>query len=687
MAKIKLNKKKNNNNIKKESESGKKKIKSIKTKLIVATSSIVVFSLLMLSFLLYQKSYKILKNELMDTTAQFSTQVNYSITTFFEGMENSLKVASENPTLINFDINNKESLDSLKYFLRTIKNSSPDIAYAHFTDVSGVIVESEGKVIKPSNKYDARNREWFKEAKSNPNKIFFSKCYDDLYGEKMISISKTVKKQEKVIGVACIDVSLKALMRQTSRTKLGKEGYLAIADAEGRILVHKDSELIGTILKESFWNQVSGNDKGVFQYKYKDKSKFAGFYTNEKTGWKLIVILDEEEVSEDIYSIKIFSSIATLLGCVINILLAYCIGNNLSKSLTNLKNVIIKFGQGNLKVQAPKKLKERNDEIGEMANSIDKSIKNIKEMMISFKQHSSNISEEAANLSSISEEMASLSGSVSETIQDVAKGTQGQSMDLIKIAEISQNFSNKIDSIVKEMMEVMEGSEDIDKLSTGGIQGMKILVKSTQKVRDSFKEFSQEIAKLATGINEVNEITNLINSIAEQTNLLALNAAIEAARAGEAGRGFTVVADEIRKLSEQTKNSSKNINLIIKSISNKTDKIIDDTKIIDKEIEKAVETINGSMIQFTSIANGVHQVVPRINSANCIVTELKESKNEIIDKIESTSSISEEVSASSQEIAASSEEMTASCEEVASFAETLNNMTDEMERHINKFKF
>lgn len=670
-------------------DKGKKnKKKSIRTKLILSISIVSILSLSILGSILYNKSYKILKKKIMQNSLQFIAQVNYGLNNYIEGIEESVDVVSKNPDVKDLNIDKKESVDRLQYILKTVKDSNDDISNVYFSDINGNILQFKDPIIKASEKLDGRNRLWYKDAISNPDKICLSKCYQDISGEMVISASRAVKHDGKIIGVVATDIKLADFMKEMSKIKLGERGYLAIANKDGITLTHKNPKIIGTkyVVKQSFWKEISTNKKGVVEYKYKNKPKFAGFYTNEKTGWKLMCLLDEGEIEKDLYSIKIFSLIVTLIFSIVAIILAYIVGNRVCVSLNKLKKSVIKFGQADLTVKVPKEIMSMNNELGEMAQSITEAINNTRDMMITCKDQSSNISQQSSTLSAISEEMASSAENISLTIQDVAKGSQGESEDLINILEIVKDFSDKMDNIAKEMIKVMESANKIDNVATTGNKEMKKVSESTQDVKKSFNKFSCEIENLGSSIEEINQIINLINSIADQTNLLALNAAIEAARAGEAGKGFAVVADEIRKLSEQTKSSSESITSIIESVHEKTNKIVGDTKVVDEELGDQFHAIKNAIDEFVLIVNGIHEILPRIDSTNNTVESLNKNKEDIIDRIDRASSVSQEVSASSEEIAASSEQMSASTQEVASSAQTLNSMTDNMQNHIDKFK-
>lgn len=247
------------------------------------------------------------------------------------------------------------------------------------------------------------------------------------------------------------------------------------------------------------------------------------------------------------------------------------------------------------------------------------------------------------------------------------------------------------DKIIGVLVAVRDGNElsystKTNEMANQSNANMTNMIDTVSRLRDGFESFSKKILGFGHNVNQINEITNLINSIADQTDLLALNAAIEAARAGDAGRGFAVVADEIRKLAEQSKDSSANISTLVNAISADTETIVHSANSMNHDLNKQLDVINITIDSFQKIIQSIGEMGPKIEAVNESAEMLNSEKDIILEKIEGAASVAQEVSASTEEIAASSEEMSASTENVASTANTLNNMTKEMMIQVEKFK-
>jgi methyl-accepting chemotaxis protein len=388
--------------------------------------------------------------------------------------------------------------------------------------------------------------------------------------------------------------------------------------------------------------------------------------------------------SNAIYSNTFNTMLIIFTTCVILFLvICYLITKIIKKSANEMITSMEIVAEGNFTVELDT---TRTDEFGLMKKSLSKTIDNISNMLKDIKEKSNTIDIQSKSLSSISEEMASSSENVSTAITQVASGTSSQASELITITATLNEFAVKLGNMVQSIKNIDSDAKGVHSIANESNSNMEFLIDSVNKVSSSFKDFALKISSLSADINKINEITNFINSISKQTDLLALNAAIEAARAGEAGRGFSVVAEEVRKLAEQSKASSANINSLIRGVSGNSTSMITTTEAMNSELENQVNIINTTVASFKKIIASVNSIIPQIGAINSAALSINNDNNSIVDKIEAASAIAEEVSASSEEISASSQEMSSSSGEVAVSAQALSDLTKEMMDNINKFK-
>ncbi|MBZ9687027.1 methyl-accepting chemotaxis protein [Clostridium estertheticum] len=368
---------------------------------------------------------------------------------------------------------------------------------------------------------------------------------------------------------------------------------------------------------------------------------------------------------------------------ILSITLVVMFVNSLKKNINIISTSLNSVATGKLDGECIVKSK---DEFGEIAEYVNSMILNLKEIVQKFQGSSKMVDSSSSNLLGISNEMSSVAENIANSIQEVASGTGTQASDMMNITSLLNSFGSEIDLIAQKISNVNDSSGCINTMASESNEGMESLVSSIKNIKAAFDDFTTRFNVLGVNLNKINEITAYIKSISDQTNLLALNAAIEAARAGEAGRGFSIVADEIRKLAEQSKDSSQSINELINTISIENKIIISSTDLMKSEINNQVTVINCATDSFRGILGSVCDVIPKIVAVNDSILIINKNKNIIIDKIQSSSSIAEEISASSQQIAAASEELNASAEEVSATAHILNSMTKEILDIGNKFK-
>lgn len=341
-----------------------------------------------------------------------------------------------------------------------------------------------------------------------------------------------------------------------------------------------------------------------------------------------------------------------LIGAVIYLLIRRMIINPL-KSTAHLASAV---ANGDLTEEIEVRT---SDEMGELGNSLMTMNYNLQEMISKISQCAELVASSAEELSASSEQLARSSQESSSQTDQVATATEEMSATIL---EVAKNSSQAADSSKKALETANKGGEIVSQ----SIRGMNQIAQTVQKS-------TQTIKTLGENSQQIGEITAVIDDIADQTNLLALNAAIEAARAGEQGRGFAVVADEVRKLAERTTKATKEISSMIKSIQSDTIGAVSSMEAGTTEVAKGVDMTLKAGESLKEIVNMVQNVSDMIN--------------QIATATEEQSTAAEEISTSIDTIASLTKESTAGIEQSSTASRELSRLALELREMVGQFKF
>lgn len=328
----------------------------------------------------------------------------------------------------------------------------------------------------------------------------------------------------------------------------------------------------------------------------------------------------------------------------------------------------------------------RQDEIGEMSRALDKMQTQVHGMMKTVADSSQQVADSSQQLMNSAEQSAQVSGQVADSIVNVAGACSEQSSEvenasahINKLALNMEKFEKTIGNAGKVVASAKTQADEGERKVSTAVQQMELIEQSVSESAKAIEELGHESDKIGT-------IVDAISEIAEQTNLLALNAAIEAARAGEHGRGFAVVADEVRKLAEQSSESAGEIAALIGSIQSKAKSAVSVMREGVTQVQSGVGAVDSAGTTFQDIAGMVEKVVDETAEMERIVVTLAESTNTISSAITKINDMSRSVADEAETVSAATEEQTATMNEIASASRKLTEMAKSMESSVGIFK-
>ncbi|MGB4492176.1 MAG: methyl-accepting chemotaxis protein, partial [Halanaerobiales bacterium] len=516
--------------------------------------------------------------------------------------------------------------------------------------------------------------------------IEFGQIYT-IEGEPYLLYSKPIqeKNSSDIIAYVVIVFSPDLIRNEFANLARDDGARYTIVNNEGLILGDENMELFASVIENPWYLEQLASDVDF------NAVELAGqylLYNRVSDNLSLLVEMPLTQVLEPVTNLRniiITISLLFMVSGFIAILIFVSRQLNPFSSFMRAFNAM-KSGDLTDAVKLESGFLKRKDEFGILARTFNDMVDELKILVSDINEQARELAEASNTMNNISRGLGLLAEQVGDSVQIVSAGSQEQ---LVRIEETGRNvvnFNKQIRLIDNNSRLISSGSDEVLKSIEKGDRSVNYTI-------DRINSLSEDTIKVAGLINElgqmsqkIEDIVDLISNIANQTNLLALNAAIEAARAGQAGQGFSVVADEIRDLAEQSSSATENITALIRNVQERVSEAVELINNNKTLVSKSVEAIKDTDRVFNEIEEVSLQFREIITSVVEGLEEMTKESQQVEEAIQEISVISRNFAANSEEIAASTEEQLASTEEIVSAAETLKKMSDRLMNNVNKFK-
>ena len=377
-------------------------------------------------------------------------------------------------------------------------------------------------------------------------------------------------------------------------------------------------------------------------------------------------------------------AVAVAAAVLIAAALALIVSSRITKPLKQVLIAANAVAEGDLRQEVPVM---SNDETGQLAVAVNQMITSLKGLIKSSDFISEQVAATSEELAATAEEAAASSEEVAKTIHEVSRATGEQAVSVEESNRGMNSIAGHLQQVTASIDEVLNGSRTTLASAESGRGAARQAVDTMTQIRTATDETAVSVKALDEASREIVKIVDSIGAIADQTNLLALNAAIEAARAGDAGRGFAVVADEIRKLAEQSSQSSSQIATIITGIQQQIHGAVASMEANNQKVISGTGIVNEASSHFETILEEINLITQQIHQVTELVKEVNANSGEVVGHFESMSAVSEETAASAQQVSASAEEQTAAINEIAESSTELAALSQELRNAIAVFRY
>ena len=486
--------------------------------------------------------------------------------------------------------------------------------------------------------YDPRARGWYKAANSAQQTIVTEPYIAASSGKLVITVATPVQRQGQMIGVAGADIDLTSVSAIINSLNFGGHGHAFIVSADGKILIHPDSKLVLKTLAEAYPNGAPKVSPGLKEVEFDGKTQLISFTRVNgvpSADWYVALVLDKDTAFSMLSEFRTSALIAMVIAVVIIIALLGMLIRVLMQPLLTMGRAMhdIAEGEGDL---TKRLVIHGHDEFGALGLSFNRFVERIHTSIREVSSATGQVNEVAlrvvaASNSSMynSDQQASRTNSVAAAINQLGAAAQ----------EIAQNAAL-----------ASQHSSDARSLAVDGQQVVDKTIHAMQQLSAKISDSCGNIETLNSNTVNIGQILEVITSISQQTNLLALNAAIEAARAGEAGRGFAVVADEVRNLAHRTQDSAQQVQKMIEELQVGAREAVGTMTESQRESENSVGIANqagerlGSVTQRIGEIDGMNQSVATateeqtavVESINVDITEINTLNQEGVENLQAT---------------------------------------------------
>lgn len=485
-------------------------------------------------------------------------------------------------------------------------------------------------------------------------------------------------------GFLVFDISKKKIMEMFSEYDIGENSILGLVTGEGREILSNTEET--SIFSDLSYYQQSLGSEEQYGYSYENYNGDTYLFIYSKLNdvdATVCALIPKSMILKQVRSIKTMNIVFVTTACIFAVLTIVIIAGGIMRAISSLKKSIAQAAKGDLTTKFDTK---RKDEFLTLSSGIGNMLADMRKLIGEVQEVGSKVSSSAGGLSETSEMLLDATRDISVTIDNIEKGIIQQAGDTENCLNQMNCLSNEITQVYSRTYEIEQIAGDTKHITGEGIDIVEELNQKSIATSNITRNVINKVEKFEIQSHNIESFVKTIKEIASQTNLLALNASIEAARAGYAGLGFAVVAEEIRKLAEQSVQAVNQIQNIVIELYLQTKDTVDSAKEAESIVDSQTVSLEKTIKAFHNINEHVKKLVNNLDFVSQGMKKIETAKEDTLQAIESISAVSEEIAASTEEVSATALMQIDTVEHLRQSAFELANDATKLEDAIKLFK-
>jgi methyl-accepting chemotaxis protein len=661
-------------------------IRSVGMKLFLLIFCSILACVMSLGWFSYSKSSSIIQKKVADSSSQTAEQTAGKIALLLEGYERQSLQFITDSTFINLLSTLSISKDDYETFdtarQLTEKMSSVAMADSSYESISLIPMEENGQFMTTGGSVDKAKvgeQPFLKTiAEGNGKAIWVPTLATGLDGNRTsptFALGRILNQGKPYLLI--LEIKIKTLEDQMKTVDFGEGSSAYIVSNDGTIVFGANTEKMGTKYEYELPGEEASTTITIDGTKTLSS---AGVMKNNE--WKVLGNIPVSALVKDAKAISnltwLMSLIAALIAAGIGMIVMLSVGRPLSQ----LRTLMNEGERGNLTVRSTIRKK---DEIGQVSDSFNRMMEEITTLVRQTNLSAQEVLDTATSLSDASRKTAGAAKEIAVATEEIANGATNLAMESEKGSDLTIQIGTQVQTVIDSNVEMGQSANEVEEAGRMGSVYMGSLIDKTGQTEEMTRSMVEKVDKLKDSTRSIRKILDVLGSMTKQTNILSLNATIEAARAGAAGKGFMVVADEIRKLADQSRDSIGVVGGIVENIQREIDETVGVLSDAYPIFQEQIESVREANEIFVTVQDNMGGFIRRLESATSSVRQLEDAQNTLSLAMSNVSAVAEESSATSEEVASLSNEQLNISDGLVQLSNRLEAVSGKLRESLSRF--